>query len=218
MQTRSTEDYLKNIYRLQQNEEKVTTSSLASTLKISPASVSEMVSKLSAKGLIKNKPYYGFLLTAKGEKEAISLVRKHRMLEVFLQQNLGYSWGEVHDEAEKLEHVVSDKFINLLEKHLGFPKFDPHGDPIPNNKGKISDTKRIPLIKSSTGSAYIISKVNDDSNDILYYLAGLGIRLNTKIEVCDKLSFDDSVIIKLGGKKQILSRKIAEQIFVTENR
>lgn len=216
MQTRSTEDYLKNIYRLQQEDEKATTSSLANILKISSASVSEMVSKLSKNGWIKNKPYHGFQLTSKGEKEALALVRKHRLLETFLQHNLNYSWSEVHDEAERLEHVVSDKFIKKLDEYLGFPKFDPHGDPIPNSKGIIHDAKHIQLVQSNVGSHYIISKVNDDSNDILFYLAGLGIKLNTKIQVCGKLTFDGSVIIKLNNKKQILSKKIAEHIFVSK--
>lgn len=212
--TRSTEDYLKNIYHLQKGTDKVTTTTLASALKISPASVSEMVSKLSKSEWIKNIPYSGFRLTRKGEKEAIKLVRKHRLLEVFLNQHLNYDWDEVHEEAEKLEHVVSDKFINKLEKYLGSPKFDPHGYPIPDVNGHIANTNARLLGDSAEGKAYIVTQVSDDSRDILHYISQLGIKLNSKILLTEKLSFDNSVIITFKNKKHLLSKVIAENIFV----
>lgn len=214
MTTRSTEDYLKNIYHLQRGDEKVNTTTLASALKISPASVSEMISKLSKAEWIKNIPYSGFRLTKKGEKEAIKLVRKHRLLEVFLNQHLNYEWDEVHEEAEKLEHVVSDKFINKLEDYLGCPKFDPHGYPIPDVNGHIANTHARLLSDSAEGKAYIVTQVSDDSRDILHYISQLGIKLNSKIFLTEKLSFDNSVIITFKNKNHLLSKVIAENIFV----
>jgi len=155
MLTRSTEDYLKQIYHLQASGEKANTGTLASLLGISPASVSEMVGRLSAEGWITNQPYHGFQLTKKGERIAVNLVRKHRLIEVFLQQHLKYEWDEVHSEAERLEHVISDTFVNKLEEYLGFPKYDPHGDPIPDKNGKILHTHYRLLSKSDAGKDYI---------------------------------------------------------------
>src|SRR4030095_335186 len=140
MPSQSKEDYLKNIFHIQAEGKKVNTGSLADVLEISPASVSEMVSKLSQQGWIENTPYHGFKLTKEGEKISISLIRKHRLLEVFLQQHLNYQWDEVHAEAERLEHVCSDMFIDKLEEYLGHPKFDPHGDTIPARHGRAPGT------------------------------------------------------------------------------
>jgi len=214
MPTRSTEDYLKHIYRLQSSGSHANTGSLAAILGISPASVSEMVGKLSAEGWITNKPYHGFQLTKKGEKIAVNLVRKHRLIEVFLQQHLKYEWDEVHSDAEKLEHVVSDSFVNKLEEYLGFPKYDPHGDPIPDRAGKFSATNYKLLSKSETGKNFVIAKVNDTSKEILQYLAKIGLRLNSNISINEKIAFDGSVLITHEGKKHLLSKTMAELIFV----
>ena len=214
MPTRSTEDYLKQIYHLQSSGERANTGSLASLLGISPASVSEMVGKLSDEGWIINKPYHGFQLTKKGERTAVNLVRKHRMVEVFLQQHLKYEWDEVHNEAEKLEHAISDTFVNKLEEYLGFPKYDPHGDPIPDKNGKFSPVNYKLLIKSEAGKNYVIAKVKDSSTEILQYLTKIGLRLNSNISVNEKIEFDGSVLISHEGKNHLLSKTMAELIFV----
>ena len=214
MLTRSIEDYLKHIYHLTSSGTRATTGSLASQLNISPASVSEMINKLSAEGWITNEPYHGFKLTKKGEKIAVNLVRKHRLIEVFLQQHLKYHWDEVHAEAEKLEHAISDNFIDKLEEYLCFPKFDPHGDPIPDKNGKVASTRYKLLTKADAGKDYMIAKVNDASNEILQYLAKIGLRLNSSISLNEKIDFDGSVLITLGGEKHLLSYKMAELIFV----
>lgn len=218
MPSASIEDYLKNIYHLQLEGSKVNTSSLAGLLNISPASVSEMVGKLSKLGWITNKPYYGFRLTGEGERMSVSLVRKHRLLEVFLYQYLGYKWEDVHTEAEKLEHVCSDMFIEKLDKVLGHPKFDPHGDPIPDKNGSFPKAERIPLTKAEAGKSYVIAKVNDTSKEVLIYITKIGIKLNTAIALNEVLEFDGSVLISLNRHDQLLSRKIAENIFVTEHK
>lgn len=218
MPSASIEDYLKNIYHLQLEGSKVNTSSLAGLLNISPASVSEMVGKLSKLGWITNKPYYGFRLTDEGERISVNLVRKHRLLEVFLYQYLGYKWEDVHTEAEKLEHVCSEMFIEKLDKVLGHPKFDPHGDPIPDKNGSFPKAERIPLTKAGAGKSYVIANVNDTSKEVLIYITKIGIKLNTAIKLNEVLEFDGSVLISLNGHDQLLSRKIAENIFVTENK
>lgn len=214
MTTRSKEDYLKNIYHIQEEGGKVNTGSLALALSISPASVSEMVNKLSKDGLIYNKPYHGFELTNVGRKISINLIRKHRLLEVFLQENLKYEWDEVHAEAEKLEHVCSEMFINKLEEYLGYPKFDPHGDPIPDKELYIAPTHFKLLQNADTGKEYVIAKVKDSSIEILQYLTRIGIKLNSKIILSEKIAFDGSVVIITEGKKNLLSKIMAEQIFV----
>ncbi len=214
MTSRSKEDYLKNIYHIQEEGRKVNTGSLATALAISPASVSEMVNKLSKDGLIDNKPYHGFELTVDGRKISLSLIRKHRLLEVFLHEHLHYEWDEVHEEAEKLEHVCSDMFINKLEEYLNFPKFDPHGDPIPDKELNLVPTHYKLLLNTEPGREYIIAKVKDSSIEILQYLTKIGIKLNTKIILSEKIEFDGSVVIVVEGKKNLLSKVMAEQIFV----
>ena len=216
-QSKSIEDYLKYIFLLQAEEKKVTTSALAAILSISPASVSEMIAKLSKEGLIKNIPYHGFKLTKQGEKIAVNLVRKHRLIEVFLQDHLNYRWEEVHGEAEKLEHVCSNMFIDKLEEYLRFPKFDPHGDPIPDKNGRMEYPANMILSESKEGKYYIVAKVKDSFDDILKYISRIGIRLNSKIHLTEKLSFDESVLISVNNKKHLLSKKMADNIYVVSS-
>lgn len=212
--SQSKEDYLKNIYHINEEGKKVNTGNLAAVLSVSPASVSEMVSKLSEQGWIENTPYHGFKLTKEGEKISINLIRKHRLLEVFLQQHLNYEWDEVHAEAERLEHVTSDMFINKLEEYLGFPKFDPHGDPIPDRHGKVELTNYNLLSSAEAGKDYVIAKVNDTSNEILKYLSKIGLKLNAKFYLAERITFDGSLLISFNGEKHLLSRMMSEQIFV----
>ncbi len=217
MPTRSAEDYLKHIFHLSSSENKANTGSLAALLNISPASVSEMVNKLSAEGWITNEPYHGFKLTKKGQKVAVNLVRKHRLIEVFLQQHLKYRWDEVHAEAEKLEHAISDNFIDKLEEYLGFPEFDPHGDPIPDKNGHIDLADNFPLSDAEEGNNYTVSQVSDNFDEVLKYISRLGIKLNTSIYLNEKLSFDGSKIITFNNQQHLLSKKIAENIFVVKS-
>jgi DtxR family Mn-dependent transcriptional regulator len=218
MHSSSIEDYIKHIYELQSAGDKVNTSLLAGVLNVSPASVSEMVAKLAKPGWIKNTPYRGFSLTKEGEKIAVNMVRKHRLIEVFLQQHLGYTWDEVHNEAEKLEHVCTDKFINKLDEYLGYPKFDPHGDPIPDINGNMTDKKNYSLCEVNIQKNYTVCKVNDTSDEVLKYVSNIGITLNSEIYLSEKITFDDSVIITVNSRNHLLSKKIAENIFVEESR
>jgi DtxR family transcriptional regulator, Mn-dependent transcriptional regulator len=212
--SQSIEDYLKYIYHINEEGKKANTGGLAATLSVSPASVSEMIAKLSKRGWIENTPYHGFSLTKEGEKISINLIRKHRLLEVFLQQHLNYEWDEVHAEAERLEHVCSDMFINKLDEYLGYPKFDPHGDPIPDKNGKIVPTHYTLLSQCESGKDYVIAKVNDASKEVLKYLSKIGLTLNSKIHLNEKIEFDGSLLISIGPKKHLISQKMSEQIFV----
>lgn len=211
------EDYIKQIYNLQESRVKVSTRNLAGLLGISMPSVSEMIKKLTEKGYITSKPYHGFKLTTKGENLALNQIRKHRLLEHFMIKTLGYEWEEVHNEAEILEHAVTEKFINRLEYILGFPKFDPHGHPIPDKNGRMKNLISFPLSEATTGENYIISAVNDRSKEVLKYLKDIGIKLNSKLKKTEVLTIDGSVIIYVNRKKYLLSRIIAGSIFVVKD-
>ncbi|MEO8664110.1 MAG: metal-dependent transcriptional regulator [Ignavibacteria bacterium] len=211
---RSLEDYLKNIYSIQPISGRVTTSLLADKLNISAAAVSEMVSKLSGKGYIKNIPYKGFELTKKGEAIAINLVRKHRIWEVFLLKHLNYPWDKVHSEAENLEHSSSDELILRLDKFLDYPKFDPHGHPIPDKEGNISPDKTIPAADLKSGDTAVIKQVSDENPEVLIYLSKAGLKLNDEIKVIEKINFDNSLSIHFKSGNIFLSEKLAKNIFV----
>ena len=213
---KSLEDYLKNIYSLQFSTGKVTTTSLAERLNISPPAVSDMISKLSKSGHIKNTPYKGFELTKKGETIALNLVRKHRLWEVFLLEYLKYPWENVHNEAEKLEHASSDELISKLEKFLDFPKFDPHGHPIPDKNGKVHSEKTTPAADLNIGDSAVIRQVSDESSEVLIYLSKAGLKLNDEIKVLEKINFDNSLQIHFRSGNIFLSEKLARNIFVAK--
>jgi len=215
MENKSLEDYLKNIYSFKEASGKMTTSHLAERLSISSAAVSEMISKLSKAGYISNTPYKGFELTGKGEKIAVNLIRKHRLWEVFLVKHLKYPWDKVHEEAERLEHSSSDELIKNLEAFMNFPKFDPHGEPIPDINGNIEVCNDFQLSKSEEGTSYIIKRVSDESSEVLAYLSKIGVKLNDKIKVLEKISFDNSIQIQNKSLKLFLSEKLSNCIFVT---
>jgi DtxR family transcriptional regulator, Mn-dependent transcriptional regulator len=173
-----------------------------------------MVTKLTKLGWIDNEPYHGFRLTKEGENISLGLIRKHRMLEVFLHQHLNYEWDEVHAEAERLEHVVSDMFIEKLDNYLGHPKFDPHGEPIPDKYGHFAGTNYILLNEAEAGKEYVIARVNDSSKEMLQYFAKSGLNLNSKLVLLERIEFDGSVIILLDGIKHLLSKAMSEQIYI----
>lgn len=211
---KSFEDYLKNIYTIQHTSGKVTTSILAEKLSISSSAVSDMISKLSKTGHIKNIPYRGFELTKKGEAIALNLVRKHRIWEVFLVEQLNYPWENVHNEAENLEHASSDELISRLEKFLKYPKYDPHGHPIPDKEGKIHADKIIPAAELNIGESGIIKQVSDESSELLIYLTKAGLKLNDEIKVIEKINFDNSIQVHFRSGNIFLSDKLASNIYV----
>lgn len=211
----STEDYIKGIYKLQATGKGVSTSSLARHLKIEDGSVTGMLKKLSGKKLIVYTPYKGVVLTRSGTKLALQMLRRHRLWEMFLVRYLDYRWDEIHDEAEHLEHVTSASMERRLDKALGHPKFDPHGDPIPSAQGEVPGMLHRTLSVCVPGESVVIVQV-DDEQEILKHLSSLGLRLGQKLAITNVLAYDGSVTVKDGRKEHFLSRKVAEAIHVRD--
>ena len=215
MFSQSEENYLKTIYHLSLISNKgITTNAIAKKLETKASSVTDMVQKLSEKELIIYKKYQGVTLTEFGKTTAANIVRKHRLWEVFLVKKLNFSWDEVHDVAEQLEHIKSPKLIQELDSFLGFPKHDPHGDPIPDDKGnlKISEKSLLStLVKNESG---ICVGVIDSSSEFLQFLDKKGITLGKQITVLEKEEFDDSLSIMINDKKLSISQKIANNLYI----
>lgn len=216
MPTISKEDYLKTIYNIKKSgDEKVSTYDLAAKLEISNAATSEMAKKLGEQGLIVYEKYKGVDLTNDGQKIALGIVRRHRLWELFLIQTLGLSWGEVHDEAERLEHHTSDFLLNRIDKFLNYPEFDPHGDPIPDKNGEMPELPEcISLKDTSVGKKYKVIRVDHQSNEVMEYFSQLGIELYKEIEVVNKLSFDNSIFIRINDKVHTFSERVADKLSV----
>jgi DtxR family Mn-dependent transcriptional regulator len=213
MASENVENYLKRIYTIELSGERVSTSLLSEKLQISPASVSEMVKRLAEQGSVKYTPYRGVELTERGRKRALGIIRRHRLWELFLVQVLNYGWDEVHDEAERLEHVTSALMEQRLDKFLGHPTIDPHGDVIPTADGFLADGGTVPL--SQVGpSAVVVRRVSDEETEILQHASRLGITLNKEVTVKERIRFDDSLRVEIDGKEQFVSGKMAENVFV----
>ncbi len=205
----SEENYIKSIYYLQQGFDSVTTNALADHIKNKPASVTDMLKKLQLKNLLNYHPYKGFRLSKEGNKAALNVIRRHRLWEYFLVNQLHFSWEEVHEVAEQLEHVTSNKLIDKLDWFLGFPKFDPHGDPIPDNSGKISQRQQMPLLSLPLNTVAIITSVQNQSSDLLAFLSNQKINIGTRLEVKQKQSFDNSLEVKIKNRQ---SFNVSEQV------
>ena len=213
--TFSEENYLKTIYHLTTATGKdVSTNSIAEMMETKASSVTDMLKKLADKDLVNYKKYQGVSLTDKGKLSAKMIVRKHRLWEVFLVDKLDFTWDEVHDVAEQLEHIKSEKLINKLDDFLGNPTEDPHGDPIPNSQGKITKIEKQLLSELHQNQTGICVGVKDTSSEFLKYLDKQQIALGSKIEFLAKESFDLSLKIKVDGKELTISNKIASNLFV----
>ncbi len=214
MPNRSTEDYIKNIYKLQKAGMKVTTSALAASLDLSDPSITDMIKKLSEKGYVSYAPYQGVELTRSGRRMALKILRRHRLWEMYLVKFLGFSWDQIHDEAEKLEHVTSEALEQKLDEALGYPGVDPHGDPIPSAEGELEQADYAPLAQFTAGDVVRVLRVSDSDPGILQHASRLGIRLNAKITIRDKKAFDGSMTVRVGAKQQFMSQQMTESIFV----
>ncbi len=215
MPTLAEEDYLKALFSLQSESEKyISTSSISSYLSINPASVTEMIKKLSAKGLVDYKRSHGATLSRKGQNLAISIVRKHRLWETFLVNKLNFSWEEVHEIAEQLEHIKSEELVEKLDEYLGFPKSDPHGDPIPDKKGNFTQQVQVLASSLKKGEVAVVAGVGNQDTNFLKHLNQQGISLGTKIKVIEINEFDGSQTIRIGKKESFLSKKVGENLFV----
>jgi DtxR family Mn-dependent transcriptional regulator len=210
----SEENYIKAIFHLQKDGT-VTTNELAAELQTKPASVTDMMKKLSIKKLVHYKAYHGFTLTNEGKKVALLIIRRHRLWEYFLAEKLNFSWEDVHEVAEDLEHVSSKKLIDKLDEYLGFPRTDPHGDPIPDINGKIETNKQVCLLEMPLNKQATVSYVSDQSTGMLELLSHKKIGIGTKMEVKKKFSYDNSLEVKIQQQAAInISEQLAKNIFV----
>jgi len=215
MFTLSEENYLKAIYHLEADSKKgISTNAIAKSLETKASSVTDMVKKLSEKEVVLYKKYQGVTLTELGKKTAANIVRKHRLWEVFLVERLNFSWDEVHEVAEQLEHIKSPKLINQLDALLGFPKYDPHGDPIPDKEGNVNTVDKILLATLNKNETGVCVGVNDSSSEFLRFLDKKKITLGKKITVLEKEDFDDSLSIEIDGEKLSISKKIANNLYI----
>lgn len=215
MLTKSEENYIKEIYTLEQkNKTDVNTNLLAEKIETKASSVTDMLKKLAKKDLLIYQKYKGVKLNTKGEKIALSVVRKHRLWETFLVEKLHFSWDEVHDIAEQLEHIYSDKLTNQLDSFLNFPKVDPHGDPIPDSNGKFTTIDTICLNKLKIEEEGIFIEVKDDSDKFLKYLTKNNIIIGAKIKVIDKEEFDNSFKIEIDKKQFNISENVINNLYL----
>jgi DtxR family Mn-dependent transcriptional regulator len=211
------ENYLKAIYKLQeQNGETVSNSDLARAVDVQSASVTDMLKKMAAKKLIIYEKSRGFRLTDKGRQVAVNIIRKHRLWEVFLVDKLGFGWDEVHEIAEQLEHIQSEALIDRLDNFLGHPKADPHGDPIPNANGVFAKSKAILLSQMKSDQQGKFTGVTDHSPAFLAYLDKIGLSLGDTIKIKMIETFDNSYTLGLKGKKELnVSNKVANSLLIT---
>jgi len=213
--TSAEENYIKNIYHLQQQAGCVTTNELAAVLHARPASITDMLKKLKTKKLLNYEPYKEFSLTPHGKKMALNIVRKHRLWEYFLVDKLQFGWDEVHEVAEELEHVTSKKLVEKLDAYLNYPRFDPHGDPIPDSNGKMSQQQQVNLASLEFNRPAEVSSVGNQSTELLELLKHKNIHIGTILEIKKRFGFDNSVEIKVKNQPAItISEQLARSLFV----
>jgi DtxR family Mn-dependent transcriptional regulator len=213
--TSTEENYIKAIYHLQGADDVVTTNALSAELKTRPASVTDMLKKLKAKKLLSYEKYQGFRLSQDGKKVALGIIRRHRLWEYFLSEKLKFNWDEVHEVAEQLEHVPSVKLIDKLDEYLDYPRFDPHGDPIPDRNGKIATHDRICITAIPLNHQMEVCHVGNQTPELLDILKHNKIGIGTILEVKKKFPFDNSIEIKSGNKAAlILSEAVAKHIWL----
>jgi DtxR family Mn-dependent transcriptional regulator len=216
--SQSEENYIKSIYTLQKKTERVNTNSLATFLDTSAASITDMMKKLKSKKLLEYKRYHGFRLNDEGIRQALKIIRRHRLWEYFLVSKLGMEWEKVHDVAEELEHVSSIDLIEKMDKYLGYPSIDPHGDPIPDEKGVMPVLQQISLKDLDLKHNAIVSSVSNQTPQMMEILNHHGIKIGTPIKVLQSFLFDGSLKVKIARRPDcIISGLAAQNIFVYDN-
>ena len=215
--SKSEENYLKSIFNLSEfGNKKVSTNSISKILNIEPASVTDMIKKLSKKKLIYHERYKGSSISKSGIKIALQIIRRHRLWEVFLHDKLKFKWDQIHELAEELEHVSSDNLIDSLDKFLKYPKIDPHGDPIPNKLGEIDFVDKISIYDLSINEKGIVSRIINEDDEFFNLLKKLDIEIGTEIKMIDKIEYDNSLEILVNNKSVIISKQIASNIKITK--
>jgi len=215
--SRSVEDYLKVIYALSEKGAAASTSEIASTLEVQPASVSGMIKRLAEFGYVDHAPYRGVRLSERGTREALRIVRRHRILETYLSQRLGYSWDDVHEEAERLEHAASDALIDRMAAALEHPRHDPHGAPIPTRAGVVETIDHPNLAEVAVGSRVRIRAVQDEDSDRLRYLEARGLLPGVLLSIDARAPFNGPITVRVGGQRgsiQTIGHDLARRIRV----
>lgn len=211
------EDYLKAIYKLQPpTGGTVSTSALADELGRSAAAVTNMVKSLAEKGHAEHVPYHGVRLTRRGEQAALRIIRRHRVIELYLIEKLGYRWDNVHEEAERMEHAASDELVDRMAAALGDPDFDPHGSPIPTPEGEMEDREGVALSELEAGARVVVREVADDDSERLRYLASMGLFPGTEVTVESEAPLDGPITVRVEGESHVVDQKLAESIVVEE--
>ena len=217
MLSQSVQDYLKTIYALHQHGERTTTNDLAEKLDVAPASVSGMIKKLSELKLVDHEPYQGVRLTPAGEKMALAIIRHHRLIELYLTEAMGYTWDRVHEEADRLEHAISEEFADKISTLLGDPKVDPHGDPIPTKEGTVASTSASLLKDVSAGHTVRVERVRDEDPALLRLFAELGLLPKSQVFV-ESVSADGATWqVRIAGRiAQQIGREVAYNVYVVD--
>lgn len=214
--SQAVEDYLKVIYVLESEGTPATTTSIAEMMEVSSASVTNMLKRLAGMNFIEHKSYKGARLTDSGRKIALEVLRHHRLLELYLKEIMGYSWDEVHDEAEKLEHHISEQFEDKIAELLNHPTHDPHGDPIPTKDGVVPEKARLAVCDAELNKPYIIGRVKDQDPELLRYLEKIGVIPGVKLVILDKAPFNGPVKVLLEEEEKTIGYSISEQIYLVE--
>ena len=214
--SQSVEDYLKVIYQLETEGPGATTNNIAEMMEVSSASVTNMLKRLARLNLIEHTSYKGAKLTQVGCKIALEILRHHRLLELYLKEIMGYGWDEVHEEAEKLEHHISEQFEDKIAELLNYPTHDPHGDPIPTKDGIMPKMALLPLTDASINNQYIIGRVRDQESELLRYFEKIGVIPGVQIRIIDKAPFNGPILVKLEDVEKTIGFNIAEQVYLVE--
>lgn len=213
--TAPVEDYLKTIYELETANGAAGTNEIASALGIAAPSVSGMLRRLATQGLVTHEPYRGVQLTRDGRRAALRTIRRHRVIESYLTQALGYPWDKVHDEAERLEHAASDELIDRMAAAIGEPETDPHGAPIPTREGTLAEPALLPLAELGDAVPATIARVGDRDGERLRYLATLGITIGAEVEVVSREPYDGPITLRVGSRKRVIGPELARHVLVT---
>jgi DtxR family Mn-dependent transcriptional regulator len=215
--TPAMEDYLKTIFGLEEIGERVTTQAIAEQLDVAAPSVTGMIKRLHDLNLVDHAPYRGVTLTEAGRKVALEVVRHHRLLELYLSEALGYSWDEVHDEADRMEHTISEEFEARIDEALGFPTHDPHGDPIPTIAGDLPESTDECLADLPAGARAVIVRIRNDVGERLRYLGQLGLYPNSELQVIEKLPFNGPLRIRVDGVEHVIGVDLAGDVYVKQH-
>jgi len=210
----SVENFLKAVYVLQKDSDRVSTNALAKALQVLPPSVTDMARRMAKVNLVDYQKYHGLRLTADGEALALRVIRRHRLIELYLIQELGYTLPQVHEDAERLEHAVSERFIAAIDSQLGYPTIDPHGEPIPSANGKIARRNLTPLVDLQEGARAQISRFATDNPQMLEHILDRGFTLGTEVAIITRDPFDGPLTVRVGDQERIIGYQAAAAILV----